>query len=196
MATTTQEAPGSTGVTEAAPSVVASWLRSGDTVLVDVREDVEHAEERIEGAVHAPLSRFDAEALRAAHAGKRVVFHCRSGKRSADAAGRYRRGNEAVLHLAGGIEGWKAAGLAVVRAARGHLPIMRQVQIVAGVLVLAGVGLGVAVSPWFLGVSAFVGAGLTFAGATGWCGMAALLGRMPWNRALVRAGASTKSCCG
>jgi hypothetical protein len=42
--------------------------------------------------------------------------------------------------------------------------------------------LGFLVAPAFFGVSAFVGAGLTMAGATGWCGMARLLRIMPWNR--------------
>ena len=60
---------------------------------------------------------------------------------------------------------------------------MRQVQIAAGALILAGVILSVTVNPAFLGLSAFVGAGLTFAGVTGWCGMAHLLALMPWNKA-------------
>ena len=59
---------------------------------------------------------------------------------------------------------------------------MRQVQITAGGLVLLGIALGVWVAPAFLALSAFVGAGLVFAGTSGWCGMAKLLGLMPWNR--------------
>ena len=59
---------------------------------------------------------------------------------------------------------------------------MRQVQITAGALVLLGVLLGTFIAPAFFGVSAFVGAGLVFAGVTGWCGMANLLCVMPWNR--------------
>jgi len=62
------------------------------------------------------------------------------------------------------------------------IPVMRQVQITAGSLVVLGVALA-AVSPWFLALSAFVGCGLVFAGATGWCGMAKLLALMPWNKA-------------
>ncbi len=61
---------------------------------------------------------------------------------------------------------------------------MRQVQIGAGGLTLIGVALGFLVHPGFFGLSAFVGAGLTLAGATGWCGMAMLLRAMPWNRAV------------
>jgi hypothetical protein len=56
------------------------------------------------------------------------------------------------------------------------------VQITAGSLVLIGVILGFAVSPWFFALSAFVGAGLTFAGISGTCAMASLLTVMPWNR--------------
>ena len=50
-------------------------------------------------------------------------------------------------------------------------------------LLAAGVALGVFVSPWFLILPAFVGCGLMFAGITGWCGMALLLAKMPWNKA-------------
>jgi hypothetical protein len=56
------------------------------------------------------------------------------------------------------------------------------VQIAAGSLVLLGVVLGQVIAPGFYALSAFVGAGLTFAGITGWCGMAKLLALMPWNR--------------
>ena len=112
-----------------------------------------------------------------------MVFHCRSGKRSRDAATRFgATGPGEVFYLDGGIEGWKTAGHAVTRAKKAGLPIIRQVMLVAGTMVMAGVALGAAVSPWFYGLSAFVGAGLFFAGATGWCGMAMLLGKMPWNR--------------
>ena len=62
------------------------------------------------------------------------------------------------------------------------IEIMRQVQITAGSLVLLGVILGTWVAPAFYGLSAFVGAGLMFAGISGWCGMAKILAVMPWNR--------------
>jgi hypothetical protein len=59
---------------------------------------------------------------------------------------------------------------------------MRQVQVTAGLIVLTRSSLGRLVHPAFYALSAFIGAGLTFAGATGWCGMAMLLKTMPWNR--------------
>ena len=170
-------------VIDVRPELLSQWLDRDEAVVVDVREDFEHAEERIEGSALAPLSRFDPEGIRSEHGDARVVFLCRTGKRSHEAAQRFRQGDEPVFHAVGGIENWKATGHAVLRPAGGpRLPIMRQVQIVAGSLVVVGTTLGWTVSPWFLAISTFVGCGLIFAGASGWCGMALLLAKMPWNR--------------
>jgi DUF2892 family protein len=81
---------------------------------------------------------------------------------------------EAYL-VEGGLEAWRKAGLPVKIDHRQPLPLMRQVQIGAGNLVVLGVVLGFAISPWFFMLAGFVGAGLLQAGITGWCGMA-------WNR--------------
>lgn len=183
MEQASKETSTSTGIKEVPPELLQSWLEAGDTVLIDVREDYEHADERIGNAELHPLSKFDPAELRKKHADKRIVFHCRTGKRSHEAARRFGVDSEPVFHMAGGIEGWKAAGLLTVRPEGApKLPIMRQVQITAGALVATGVALGITVTPWFLAISAFVGCGLMFAGITGWCGMAKLLAVMPWNR--------------
>lgn len=180
-------------VTDVDPATLRSWLDSGEAILVDVREDFEHASERIEGAIAHPLSKFDPAQLRERCGDARVVFHCRTGKRSHDAASRFRHpGDERAFHLAGGIEAWKGAGLGVERPATApRIDVMRQVQMAAGTMVLIGVILGVLVSPWFLTLSGFVGAGLLFAGLSGWCGLAMLIGRMPWNRVSLRSCATS-----
>ena len=132
------------------------------------------------GARHNPLSRL---APVEAPAGKAVIFHCRSGARTLANAARLAGAASCEAYvLEGGIDAWKKAGLPVAVDRRQPIEIMRQVQIVAGSLVLLGVVLGVWVAPAFLGLSAFVGAGLAFAGISGWCGMARLLAIMPWNR--------------
>jgi rhodanese-related sulfurtransferase len=164
------------------PATVHAWLQRGEAVLIDVREADEHARERIAGVRLAPLSRFDPQAF-SNERGKIAVFHCSSGNRTAQAASRLLGAGFAdAYQLAGGIQGWKRAGLPVLADRTAPLPIMRQVQIVAGSLVLLGVVLAVLVSPWFMALSAFVGAGLIVAGVTGFCGMANLLLHMPWNR--------------
>lgn len=148
--------------------------------LVDIRGTDEHARERIPGALNLPLDRI-ADLMRDE---RPVVFHCRSGMRTAgnatqlaDAA----HGAPAYI-LDGGIDAWRGAGQPTITDRTQPMEIMRQVQISAGALVLSGVLLGLFVAPGFFGMSAFVGAGLVFAGMTGWCGMAKLLHMMPWNR--------------
>lgn len=184
----------------ASPRDVFEWLRSGEAVLVDVREPDEHARERIEGARLLPLSQFDpAEASTWLNPGQRLVIHCRGGGRSADACRRAavlaKRGVP-VVGLSGGIEGWKRASLPVVMNPKvPRLSIMRQVQLVVGLGVLAGSVLAWFVHPAFVVLPAFFGAGLTFAGATGTCALASVLGAMSWNRA-ARAEACTRSSCG
>ena len=165
-------------------AAVRTLLDRGDAVLIDVREPDEHARERIEGARLAPLSRFDPVSLVGeGERGKIAVFHCNSGNRTAHAADRLLgAGFAEAYQLEGGIQGWMRAGLPVIADRKAPLPIMRQVQIAAGSLVLLGLVLAVLVSPWFMALSAFVGAGLIVAGISGFCGMANLLLHMPWNR--------------
>lgn len=158
----------------------AKHLLDNGAILIDIREADERAREHVPGARHNPMSRLSAVAPRDA---KAVIFHCRSGARTAANAQRLAAATPCEAYiLAGGLEAWKKAGLPVTVDTRQPIEIMRQVQIAAGSLVLAGVALGVWVAPAFLALSAFVGAGLIFAGATGWCGMAKLLAVMPWNR--------------
>lgn len=162
-----------------APAEARLAVENG-ALLVDIRPGDEHARERIAGAVNVPLT--DLSSLVAK--GRVVVFHCRSGMRTAAHADALEAAAKGVpCHLLeGGIDGWRKAGLLTVKDTRQPLEIMRQVQLGAGGLVLGGVLLGAAIHPAFFGISAFAGAGLMMAGATGWCGMAQLLRRMPWNR--------------
>lgn len=148
--------------------------------LVDVRGADEHARERIPGALNIPLDRIGDLPCD----GRPVVFHCRSGMRTAANAAQLgaAAGGSPAYILAGGIDAWRQSGQPTLVDRSQPLEIMRQVQITAGALVLAGVLLGMFVAPGFLGLAAFVGAGLMFAGITGWCGMASLLRIMPWNR--------------
>lgn len=182
MSTIAAAAPTATSpATELDAAAVKRLLDSGEAVLFDVREPDEHAAERIPGAILMPLSRFDAATV-ASRARGRVIFHCRSGNRSRDALGRFGATGAAAAHLVGGVQAWKAAGLPVERSKAPPISVMRQVQIVIGLMVLAGTALGVFVNPWFLLLPAFMGAGLTFAGVSGTCGLAVVLSRMPWNR--------------
>jgi rhodanese-related sulfurtransferase len=165
-----------------APALKAA-LDKGEVLLVDVREPGESARERIPGAVLMPLSSFDPAQVPRAE-GKRLVLHCASGIRSGQAAQKLlASGGAEVTHLKGGIGAWKQAGYPIATNANAPLPIMRQVQIVAGGLALTGVVLGFAVHPGFFALSGAIGAGLMLSGITGTCMMANLLMKLPYNRA-------------
>lgn len=167
------------------PADLKARLDAGRATLVDIREADEFARSHVPGAASHPLSAWERAHL-TIDPDADVVFTCRSGMRTAGACDRLaaRVAGEAYV-LEGGLDAWVRAGLPVATDARAPLEIMRQVQIAAGSLVLLGVILGVTVAPAFFGLSAFVGAGLTFAGATGFCGMARLLMLAPWNRRAV-----------
>lgn len=163
----------------------AKQLLSEGAILVDIRELDEHAREHIAAARHMPLSVLD-EADLSLHRGSPVVFHCRSGARTLANAPRLaaKVGNDCEAFIVdGGLDAWRKAGLPVVTDRRQPLELQRQVQIGAGSLAFFGTLLGLLLSPWFLAVPIFVGAGLMTAGITGFCGMARLLVHMPWNRA-------------
>ena len=171
-----------TTLTKLAPEVAADRLKSGKAVLVDIREPDEYAREHIPGSILLPVSALDEADLKL-EAGQTAIFHCKSGMRTdsnCDILVQHVDGD--VFMLEGGLNAWRAAGLPTAMNKKAPLEINRQVQITAGSLILIGVLLGWFAAPAWLGLSAFVGAGLMFAGISGWCGMATLLQAMPWNR--------------
>jgi len=147
-------------------------------VLIDIRDPDEYARAHIPCARNVPMSRLDR-----IEGAPEVIFHCRSGMRTAANAETLAGCTDAPAYLLeGGLDAWRQAGLECAVDTKQPLELMRQVQIAAGSLVLLGVLLGFAIHPAGFGLSAFVGAGLVMAGVTGWCGMATLLARMPWNK--------------
>jgi rhodanese-related sulfurtransferase len=171
-----------TSLTMLDPKTVAQRVNDGQVVLIDIREPDEHAREHIKGAISLPMSSLDQSELKF-EADQHVVFHCKSGMRTeanCDRLSQFMNGDAYLLQ--GGLDAWREEDLPTVISTSAPLEINRQVQITAGGLVVLGVLLGATVHPTFFGLSLFVGAGLTFAGISGWCGMAKILARMPWNR--------------
>ena len=199
--TTPSSSPSVSALQEATPAQVRQWLGGGEAVLIDVREPDEFAREHIAGATLLPLSRFDpAQALSQAKPGQRIVMQCKSGRRSADAcrlAAPLATTDTPVFTLAGGIEAWKKDNLPVeLNTKVSGISVMRQVQLVIGLCVLAGSALAWFVDPRFVAIPAFFGAGLTFAGASGTCALATMIGWMPWNKAAKNGASCTSGSCG
>jgi rhodanese-related sulfurtransferase len=152
-------------------------------LLLDVRTAAEFASLHLPGSVLVPLDQLEPAKVRELMAGKSAcVLLCQSGGRARRAAeALHAAGLDNLMVVEGGVAACVAAGLPVNRG-RGVISLERQVRIAAGLLVLLGAGLAWLVHPAWIGLAAFVGAGLTFAGITDTCGMALVLARMPWNR--------------
>ena len=171
-------------ITPAAFAEVIAAERDNPTVdFVNVCTPAEYQEKHIPGVRNVPLDRLK-DHVSELGTKQTIYVHCRSGNRGRQAIEQLRSlGVSAELvNVEGGLMAWEAAGLAT-NSLTTRLPIMRQVLVAAGSLVLLGYGLSLLIDPAFIFLSVFVGAGLTFAGLTGWCGMSYLLARMPWNRA-------------
>jgi rhodanese-related sulfurtransferase len=175
------------------PVEAQALLRAGAAVLIDVREPDEFRAGHIPQALSMPLGQLGPLlASSELPAGRAIIFQCLKGGRGGQACALADRAGHAagreIRNLAGGIEGWQAAGLPVVGAspatggAKPAMPIMRQVQVAVGLLVLAATLLGLSGVTAGFYLAALFGFMLAFAGLTGWCGMAMLLARAPWNR--------------
>jgi rhodanese-related sulfurtransferase len=150
--------------------------------LVDVREPSEFAGERLEGSTLVSLSTFDPQKI-PFDTNKTLVLYCQTSNRSTQAAQKLlNAGYSEITHLQGGLNEWKQQGYPTIINKNAPISIMRQVQIVAGTLVFTGTVLGHFISPVFLILSGFVGAGLMFAGISGTCAMANLLAKLPYNQ--------------
>jgi rhodanese-related sulfurtransferase len=172
-------------VTTISPKQLAELCRNGKIDLIDVRTPVEFREVHAANARNVPLDRLDPATVMQARNGNKdepLYLICRSGSRGRQACEKFlAAGFINVVNVDGGTLACVEAGLPVVRG-KTAISLERQVRIAAGSLVLLGVLLGWLVHSAFLGLSAFVGAGLLFAGITDTCGMGMILARMPWNQ--------------
>jgi rhodanese-related sulfurtransferase len=165
---------------------IAQMLADGAPVqMVDVRSPAEFEESHIPYAINIPMEEMRSR-VGDLRPDEPVVLICHSGGRAAMCQVQLDLHRPDVSVLKGGTQAWQADGRPVIGKANKNLSIMRQVQIVAGTLILLGVLLSLLVHPGWLGLSAFVGAGLLFAGISGFCGMAIILAKMPWNRVVTR----------
>jgi rhodanese-related sulfurtransferase len=159
------------------------WLDNNEAVIVDVREPAEYQANKINGSSLIPLANICKKSLPQCQ-NKKLVLHCHSGKRSQSACQKLLAEDSdlEIYNLEGGISAWIVAGNAAQKSGSFFLPLDRQVQLAIGLGVLAGSLLGYFVHPAFCFLAAFFGAGLSFAGLSGYCGLAILMAKMPWNR--------------
>ena len=174
-------------------------IQSGRQIeLIDVRTPVEFQEVHVEMARNHPLDRLDPKAIQSARNGTSdspLYVICRSGSRGGQACEKFvAAGFNNVINVVGGTMACTESGIPVIRGKK-VMSLERQVRIAAGSMVFAGAALGFFVHPYWIGLSAFVGAGLVFAGVTDTCGMGMMLAKMPWNQIKASASTSNNASC-
>jgi rhodanese-related sulfurtransferase len=172
-------------VTTITPQQLHDITHAGRSVeLLDVRTPGEFREVHVNFARNVPLNQLERFYMARSPSGASQPLYviCQTGGRAHKACEKLMRaGHLNVVSIEGGTQAWAAAGFPVVRG-QARMSLERQVRIAAGLLVVFGTSLGYFVHPYWLGLTAFVGAGLAFAGITNACGMSMLLAKMPWNQ--------------
>lgn len=149
--------------------------------LIDVRNVDEYRKEFIEGAHIMPLNLISAENL----SSRSAVLYCLAGIKSQKACEKLLEQDPTLdlYSLEGGLTAWKDAGFATLCSSpKLVMPLERQVQILAGSLIVISLILGFSFSPVFYSFSWAIGIGLILSGITGQCATLKILSYMPWNR--------------
>lgn len=165
-------------------------LDNGKAILIDVREPDEYIAEHIPDSQLIPLSVFTDGCRKIECGDKKIIFHCKAGMRSnkACAIAKDFFDDENLLSLQGGIEAWRSAGYATSSGNDNstrlscNISIFRQVQIIVGALIFCFISLGLFIATAFFYIAAVLSLALFLAGVTGWCGLAMILNKMPWNK--------------
>lgn len=169
----------------------AQLRRKSRLLIVDVRTPAEFESEHIPGAVNIPLAELPGKLPRI-EADDQLILACRTDRRATAAAELLADKGFSPKVLTGGVAAWRNKNLALVEGKK-SLALDRQVQLIAGSMILTGTLLGFFVDKFWLVLPLFVGAGLTYAGASGNCGLAMLLSRAPWNRSSAPAATCVKT---
>jgi rhodanese-related sulfurtransferase len=175
-----------TNSTTISPHGLAELRKTDEDIdLIDVRTPAEYRELHVDFAHNVPLDQLDPHTVMQARNGARdgpLYVVCQAGSRGEKACEKFRQaGYTNVVNVEGGTVACERAGLPLIRGKK-TISLERQVRIAAGSVVLLGAVLGWLIDPAFIGLSAFVGACLIFAGITDTCGMGMILAKMPWNQ--------------
>jgi phage shock protein E len=104
-------------ITEISPQDAAAKSKSGEAVIVDVREQDEWDEEHIPGAIHMSRGTIELDIEeKVSDTSALIICHCGGGGRSALAAESLQKmGYKNVRSMAGGFKAWKAIGLPTMK---------------------------------------------------------------------------------
>ena len=153
-------------------------------VIVDVRERDEFKQQHIPHSINLPLSELkQSNGFHALLEGKDVMLVCRSGKRAEMAKSSFESAGLICEVYPEGILGWQKQGKEMVRDGKSTMSIFRQVQLIVGFAVFGLSMAGYFVNSVYSLVAGAMGLALGLAGLFGFCMLATLLAKMPWNKA-------------
>lgn len=161
------------------PKELYDLINNNEVVIVDVREPFEHRSCHIKGSILIPSSSFDETKIPKAD-GKKIVIHCKSGRRSSMVLSQMK--HKDIYNLEGGVDAWIAQGFDVEKSSKKCLTLDRQVQLTIGTILISSFLLTYFININFVFIALLIGCGLSFAGLTGFCGLAMILAKAPWNK--------------
>ena len=182
--------------TSISPRELQRRLAAGQPAqLLDVRTPGEYDAAHVPAAKLIPLDELDAAVFCRERGDDWTPLYvlCQSGGRAKKAIAKLEcAGVHGCVLVEGGTQAWMDAGLPVNLGEGRVLPLMRQVQVVVGFSAAVGAALALTVNPLFALIPLVLGCGLLFAGLTGYCGLAVVLAKMPWNKT---SSCKSASCC-
>jgi rhodanese-related sulfurtransferase len=166
-------------------ATLKKWLENDEVVIIDVREVEEYQDCSIENSRHLPLSQVTLDkAHLPEHKNKKIVFQCKSGKRSMMAYEKIigEGVDFDIWNLEGGIESWKGSGLPTIPTKK-IISVDRQVQLVLSLLLLSSMALyHNSGNTIYLIVPLLLGLALLSASITGFCLLKKIIENLPLNK--------------
>ncbi|MCF8998387.1 rhodanese-like domain-containing protein [Acinetobacter nectaris] len=157
----------------------ANQMQLKKALIVDIRSPQEYLREHITHAINIPIE--DLGNTTQLPKSENIIFYCKAGNRTKTNIHIFEKTFTQAYLLKGGIDAWKTNHLPTTQDKNQPIDIQRQVQITTGLLILIGLLLGYTISTWFFLISTGIGIGLVFAGISGYCGLAKVLMKAPWN---------------
>src|SRR3990167_6682102 len=93
------------------PTAAHEWIEKNEAIVIDVREPHEYQESHIPGAYLIPLGTINKNNLPKAIQGKKIIIHCKFGKRGSTACEKLFSEDSYldIYNLDGGITEWENA---------------------------------------------------------------------------------------
>jgi glyoxylase-like metal-dependent hydrolase (beta-lactamase superfamily II)/rhodanese-related sulfurtransferase len=184
-----------TSIEMISPRDAAALLKQDPQVkILDVRSALEFSQEHIEPSINIPIDMISGKIGELSQSKQSYLVLCHSGTRAAMAADMLMQaGIHTVKVMEGGIARWEKEKQPVIKG-QGGMSLERQVRLIAGSLVLAGIIMAFLAHWTFIFVPVFVCCGLIYSGLSDNCLMGMMLMKLPYNKKLYKSKLGGGTC--